>query len=153
MTSSKETDIAPAQLASELRVVLGRLTRRLRAQHRRFGLTHAAVLGRLDRCGPQSIGELASAERVRPQSMSQTLADLESEAFIERRPDAQDGRRTLIALTDEGHAALLEDRALREGALARSIEELSAGDRALLTEAVALLERLSEIEATVERDA
>jgi hypothetical protein len=60
-------------LASELRVVLGQLVRRLRTEHR-FPLTHAAVLGRLDREGAQSTVDLAGAERVRPQSMGQTLA-------------------------------------------------------------------------------
>ena len=103
------------------------------------------MLGRLDRCGPQSIGELASAERVRPQSMSQTLGDLEADGFIERRADETDGRRTLIALTDEGRAALLEERALREGWLASSIETLTPADRALLVDAVSVLDRLSEL--------
>src|ERR1700689_1216834 len=67
-------------LAGELRVVMGRLIRRLRAEHGAgFGMTQAAVLGRLDREGSQSIGDLAGAERVRPQSMSQMLADLEAD--------------------------------------------------------------------------
>jgi DNA-binding MarR family transcriptional regulator len=144
-THSETNNKATAELASELRVVLGRLMRRLRAHHRHFGLTQAAVLGRLDRCGPQSIGELASAERVRPQSMSQTLGDLEADGFIERRADETDGRRTLIALTDEGRAALLEERALREGWLASSIETLTPADRALLVDAVSVLDRLSEL--------
>ena len=61
-------------LSSELRVVLGQLMRRLRAEHR-FPLTHGAVLGRLDRQGPLSTAELACAERVRQQSMGQTLAE------------------------------------------------------------------------------
>lgn len=146
MTPSRATEIAAAELASELRVVLGRLTRRLRAHHRRFGLTQAAVLGRLDRCGAQSIGELASAERVRPQSMSQTLAELEGDQLISRQPDEQDGRRTLVALTDQGRAALLEDRAIREGSLARSIDELPPAERALLADAIPVLERLSELD-------
>lgn len=160
MTSSRETETTAvvagsdaAELASELRIVLGRLIRRMRAQHRRFGLTQAAVVGRLDRCGTQSIGELASAERVRPQSMSQTLADLEADNFIERRPDAQDGRRTLVVLTDEGRAALLEDRALREGSLARSIEELAPAERALLADAIKVLEHLSERDPAAEHGA
>jgi DNA-binding MarR family transcriptional regulator len=136
-------DLTP--LASELRVAVGRLIRRLRAEHG-FPMTQAAVLGRLDRCGAQSIGEIAAAERVRPQSMSQTLADLEADGMINRRPDANDGRRTLIELTPEGLAALHEDRARREGWLAQAIAEgFSAEEQRVLAEAVALLERLSEM--------
>jgi len=145
MATRSESDVEVPQLASELRVVLGRLSRQLRAHQRQFGLTQAAVLSRLDRCGPQSIGELAGAERVRPQSMSQTLGDLEADHFIERRADQKDGRRTLIALTDQGRAALLEERALREGWLARALETLSPAERALLADAVSVLERLSDL--------
>ena len=70
--------------------MIGRLVRRLRVEFR-FPMTQASVLGRLDREGPQCIGELATKERVRPQSMSQTLAELEADNLIERRPDANDG--------------------------------------------------------------
>src|SRR5207237_6613063 len=86
-------------VASELRVVLGQLLRRLRAEHR-FPITHGAVLGRLDRDGPQSTVDLAAAERMRPQSMGQTLAELESQGLISRHPDTKDRRRTLIQLAD-----------------------------------------------------
>ena len=72
--------------------------RRLRSEHR-FPLTQASVLGRLDRDGPRSIGELATIESVRPQSMSQTISELEADGLIVRRPDERDGRRTQIALT------------------------------------------------------
>src|SRR6201989_385512 len=88
-------------IASELRVVLGQLMRRLRAEHR-FPLSHGAVLGRLDRQGPLSTVELASAERVRPQSMGQTLAELEAQGLVRRRPDEADRRRTLLELPDAG---------------------------------------------------
>src|ERR687883_1969578 len=114
-----------AHVASELRVVLGQLIRRLRAEHR-FPLSHGAVLGRLDREGPQSVSELALAERVRPQSMAQTVSDLEADGFVSRRPDPDDRRRALVELTEQGRSALQADRAQREGWLARAIaEELS----------------------------
>ena len=59
-----EVDIAP--LAAELRYSLGQLMRRLRVEHA-FPLTQGAVLGRLDREGPQSVSDLASRARMRPQ--------------------------------------------------------------------------------------
>jgi DNA-binding MarR family transcriptional regulator len=130
-------------LASELRVVLGHVTRRLRAEHR-FSLSQGAVLGRLDREGTASIGDLALAERVRPQSMTQTIADLEACGLIERRPDPGDGRRTLIDLTARGRETLEADRRSREGWLACAIErELSPAEQQLLARAVALLARIA----------
>jgi DNA-binding MarR family transcriptional regulator len=140
---------APADLglvASDLRVVIGQLVRRLRAEHR-FPLSHGAVLGRLDREGVRSASDLAVAERVRPQSMAQTLADLEADGLIVRRPDPDDRRRTLVELSEAGRDALERDRRHREGWLARAIaEELSEEEREVLGEAVGLLERLTRSE-------
>jgi DNA-binding MarR family transcriptional regulator len=138
-----EPDSELAPLATDLRVVIGRLIRRLRAEYR-FPLTQAAVLGRLDRDGPQCIGELAASESVRPQSMSQTLADLEAERLISRSPDVADGRRTRIELTEQGREALMADRAKREGWLAEGIAEFTPDQRETLAVAVDLLKRLSE---------
>lgn len=140
LSVSIDTDLTP--LASEFRIVLGRMIRRLRAQYR-FPLTQASVLARLDREGAQCIGELAAAERVRPQSMSQTLAELESDALIERHPDPTDGRRTRIALTAAGRAALYADREVRDGWLAEAISQLTREEQELLHEAVELMQRLA----------
>ncbi|HEV3033244.1 MAG TPA: MarR family transcriptional regulator [Solirubrobacteraceae bacterium] len=132
------------RVASELRIVLGQLMRRLRAEHR-FSLSQGAVLGRLDREGTRSIGDLALAERVRPQSMTQTISDLESDGLIARRADPADGRRILVELTDQGHATLAADRRQREGWLARAIaEDLSPPEQRVLSQALALLRRLAE---------
>jgi DNA-binding MarR family transcriptional regulator len=139
-----KTVVDSGLLASELRLEIGRLVRRLRAEQG-FPVHHLAVLGRLDREGPQSIGDLARAERVRPQSMAQTVADLEAEGLLSRTPDPTDRRRAIVALTDQGLAALLAQRRQREGWLAHVIEEdLSERERELLSEAAVLIRRLAE---------
>ncbi|MHB8242063.1 MAG: MarR family winged helix-turn-helix transcriptional regulator [Solirubrobacteraceae bacterium] len=133
-----------SRLASELRLVLGHLVRRLRAEHR-FSLSQAAVLGRLDRQGEMSIGDLATAERVRPQSMAQTVTEMEGEGMIERRADPADGRRMLVKLTPHGLDVLHEDRRRREGWLAQAIaEDLSADEQRVLAQALEMLRRISE---------
>jgi len=138
------TKTEPAHVASDLRLVLGQLIRRLRAENR-FPLPQAAVLGRLDRCGPQSVSDLAAAERVRPQSMAQTVADLEADGFVTRRPDPDDRRRALVELTDEGLTRLQADRDARDGWLSRAIaDKLSPADQNTLETAVELLRRLAE---------
>jgi DNA-binding MarR family transcriptional regulator len=134
---------AAERLPTELRIVLGRLMRRLRGVHR-FPLTQAAVLGRLDREGEQSIGALAAHESVRPQSMSQTICELEAEGLVERRADASDARRTQVAITAHGRAALEADRAAREGWLGEAIGRLDEDERRTLQRAVELLERLAD---------
>jgi DNA-binding MarR family transcriptional regulator len=133
----------PALVASQLRVVLGRLVRRLRAEHA-FPLSHGVVLGRLERDGSQSVSDLAAAERVRPQSMAQTIGELESERLVRRRPDPHDRRRALIELTARGNAVLAGERERREGWLATALADLSVEELATLNDAVPLLERLAE---------
>ncbi len=131
-------------IASELRVVLGQLMRRLRAEHR-FSLAHGAVLGRLDREGPIGTSDLAAAERVRPQSMAQTVSELETDGLISRRPDPADGRRALLELTDQGRQTLQAERQQREGWLIQAIAEgFSEQEQKALAQAVPLLTRLAD---------
>jgi|NGEPerStandDraft_6_1074524.scaffolds.fasta_scaffold09443_3 DNA-binding MarR family transcriptional regulator len=138
------TTVDTALLASRLRLALGHLVRRLRAEHS-FPFTQGSVLGRLDREGCKSIGDLATIERVRPQSMTQTIADLQDDGLIERRPDPSDGRRTLVELTERGRQTLQADRRHREGWLARAIaDDLTPQEQKLLADALPLLERLAE---------
>jgi DNA-binding MarR family transcriptional regulator len=139
---SSRPEIAP--LASDLRAVVGQLFRRLRAEQDRFSLSQGAVLGRLVREGPQSVSDLAAAERVRPQSMAQTVADVESAGFVERSPDPGDRRRALVSLTEVGMEAILASRREREGWLAGEIEKLTPEDRVALARAVEVLSAIAE---------
>ncbi len=131
-------------VASELRVVLGQLVRRLRAEHR-FSLAQGAVLGRLDRDGASSTSDLAAAERVRPQSMAQIVSELEADGLLSRRPDPSDGRRALIELTDLGRRTLEAERRQREGWLIGAMaENFSDQEQQALARAVGLLRRLAD---------
>jgi DNA-binding MarR family transcriptional regulator len=133
-----------ALLAHELREALGRLVRRLRAEGGP-SVGRMAVLGRLDREGPSSTSDLAAAERMRPQSMAQTVHDLEQAGLVSRRPDPGDRRRAFVELTPAGLAVLRAARAQREGWLARALEErLDAAERELLADALALLRRIAD---------
>jgi DNA-binding MarR family transcriptional regulator len=136
-----EADIAP--LAADLRVVVGQLIRRLRSEQNLFPLNQASVLGRLDREGPRSVSDLATAERVRPQSMAQTVGDLEADALVARSPDPDDRRRALVSLTAAGRARIEADRRAREGWLVKALEQLPEADRETIERAVEILGRLA----------
>ena len=130
--------------ASDLRVVLGQLVRRLRAENT-LPLSHGTVLARLEREGPRTTSALASAERVRPQSMSQTIAELAAADLVARTPDPTDGRRVLVGLTEAGRATLSQDRARRDGWLASTIEvDLTPEEQEILGRAVGILRRLAQ---------
>ncbi|QEC47243.1 MarR family transcriptional regulator [Baekduia soli] len=134
-----------AQLAQELRTTVGRLVRRLRAEPGP-PVAQFTLLARLDRFGPASISDLATAERMRPQSMAQTVRDLERAGLVSRRPDPDDRRRAFVELTEAGHVMLSDTRARREGWLAEALErELDAGERETLHAGLVLLRRLADI--------
>jgi DNA-binding MarR family transcriptional regulator len=141
MQGTQETT---AQLAHDLRETVGRVLRRLRAEPGP-PIGQLAVLSRLDREGPASISDLAAADRMRPQSMAQTVRDLEDAGLVSRRPDPADGRRHFVELTDAGLEALLATRARREDWLTQALDrELDADQRDLLRRAVALLNRVAD---------
>ena len=132
----------PRRLASELRLSIGGLVRRLRVENR-LPLSQSIVLDRIDREGPSSVSTLAAAEHIRPQSMAQTVSDLEADGLVSRSPDPTDRRRWLVELTPDGNAALAADRRVREGWLADGIADLARDDQIALERAVDVLRRLS----------
>jgi len=139
----RSADVTSA--AIELRIVIGQLVRRLRAEHR-YPISHGAVLGRLERDGPSTTSALAAGERMRPQSMAQVVGELLEDGLVARRPDPTDGRRILVEITPRGLEALRDDRERRAGWLATAIEdELDPGEQADLLRAVPLLRRLAEL--------
>jgi DNA-binding MarR family transcriptional regulator len=132
-----------SNLAHELRESIGRVIRRLRAEPGP-ALSLLVVLAGLDREGPASVSDLAAAQRMRPQSMAQTVKELEQAGLVTRRPDPADGRRAFVELTPAGRKTLDDSRAAREDWLALTLErELDATERAELRRALALLDRIA----------
>lgn len=135
-----------AELASELRVAVMRLSRRLRHERPDTALTlsQLATLGTLERHGALTPRELADHEGIQPPSMTRLLAALEERRLITRSAHPSDGRQVLVGLSDEARALLREDRRRREAWLALRLAELSDEERALLDRAAGLLDRLAK---------
>ncbi|WP_034609158.1 MarR family winged helix-turn-helix transcriptional regulator [Cellulomonas sp. URHD0024] len=72
-----------------------------------WDLNHASlpVLVHLSR-SPLSQRELAAACAVTEQTMSRVVARMERTGYVTRTPHAQDRRRLVLSITDEGRAAL-----------------------------------------------
>ena len=136
-----------AGLASELRLSVMRLRRRLTAErdpHNTLSMGSMAVIGVLARLGDHTLGELAAAERVRPPSMTRTVNCLERDGYVERRPHPDDGRQVVVSVTDSGLAVLAADRARRDAWLARTLSDLTPEERAALRAAAPILNRLAQ---------
>lgn len=137
---TEKADIA--RTASELRLVLGQLTRRLRTDGA-LPLAQLRVLAWLDRRGPLTASELAELERVRPQSMAETIRDMENDGLVERTPDPNDRRRTPVSATRHGATVLSRERSRRDDWIGTALaERLNKQERARIREAVDLLRRL-----------
>jgi DNA-binding MarR family transcriptional regulator len=136
-----------AEAAQALRVFVGRLRRQMQDASAIGELTsaQASALARLMANEPTSTSALAGAERVRPQSMAETVAALEKQGLVGREPDPDDGRRRLISLTPAGRASAQGARASRNEWLARTLaQRLTEAELAVVTEALVLLERVVE---------
>lgn len=132
-------------LAQDLRALLGKLKRRLREQGHVGDLTpsQVSVLLRLEKDGPATAAGLARAEGMRPQSMGPVIAALEGAGLVSGAPDPNDGRQTLISLTDACRKWAQEGRAARQDWLTRTIQaRLSPREQDELAAAVELLKRL-----------
>lgn len=145
------TDIssAPDSLESavtELLRATGLLLRRLRAESNPSELTwsESMVLGRLERSGWMTAADLARAELVKPQSMGTTLAGLEQQGLVQRRPHPTDGRQVLFGLTDAGAATRRGRALLKHRWIAAAIGRLTPDERRTLIAAAALFKRLAE---------
>ena len=135
------------QCAARLRTAVSQLSRQLRsgaAAPDGPSVAKLSVLGQLHRHGPCTPTALAAHERVKLQSLTRLLAELEAEGWIGRAPHATDGRQWLLSLTPEGLRRLKALMRSREAALARAIgATLSAEQRALLLQACGLLDRIA----------
>jgi DNA-binding MarR family transcriptional regulator len=136
-----------AATAHEVKVVVSRLRRRIRALALTDDLSgsQAAVLSRLHKEGPSSSSVLAGAESVSHQAIGAILAVLHARGFIQRTPDPTDGRRQLIALTPAGAARAENTSSEREEWLARALQDrLTEGERRAVRHAMTLLDRIAE---------
>lgn len=128
------------------RMALGRLSRRLRLEGatEEINLIQHNALAMIWRIGPMTPGELASAERVKPPSMTRAVNALVEAGLVDKLPHPSDGRQVVVSLTDRGHDALMRARDLRTAWLRDHFDTLSSAEQATLLAATPLLERLAD---------
>jgi DNA-binding MarR family transcriptional regulator len=135
----------PIEVAAALQVGIGLFVRRLRQSPVQDELTvpEMTALSRLDRGGPATPSALARAEQITPQGMGATLSSLAQRGLVERRPDAQDGRRVVMSLTEAGRQVVHSKRSARTRQLGQALSErFTAEELKILAMAAPLIERL-----------
>jgi DNA-binding MarR family transcriptional regulator len=146
MTTRLTDSDATHALAGELRDVLAKLNRRLRAHARPEDVTPSQIaVIKLLMNGPATVTALARAEGVRQQSMGATVASLEAAGMVAGAPDPNDGRQTVLSLTPACRRMINTARAKREDWLFHAIEtHLKASEQKQLALAVELLKRIAD---------
>ncbi|MDR6868930.1 DNA-binding MarR family transcriptional regulator [Microbacterium resistens] len=137
------------QLASRVRQVVHDLKRRFREAGRgpqfdAYGPQQQDVLYRISYSGPSSITELATAERVRHQSMAETVASLRDKGLITVARPPHDRRQVHASITPEGQALIDANFTQRDQWFQSAVAaNLTDEEQALLERAVPLLERIA----------
>jgi DNA-binding MarR family transcriptional regulator len=148
MDKSQEAATPPAQhVATRLRAATMSFTRRLRAVAPADALSPAriGILGHLYRLGPMSPTQLAALERVKLQTLTRVLAELEAGDLIRRRAHRQDARQSVLALAPAGKRLLLAEMGRRETSIAAAVERaLSAEEQGQLLAMCELIERVAD---------
>ena len=130
-------------LSEDLRLACMRISRRVRFESDHEVAPHQfSVLARLE-AGPLTPRALAEIEKVSAPSMTRTLTCLVDDGLLDRSDHPDDGRQVLISLTDSGRETLRRTRARRDAWMVSRVAELSETDRATLTAATQILDRIA----------
>ena len=145
MSAPSRTGLRSASLAAELRVALLHTSRRLRVERSSDDITPGqfTVLSVLDRHGPLTPREIAEHEKVRPPSMTRTLAALEVLGLVTRTDHPTDGRQVILSLTPEGQRAVGRIRRHRDEWMLSRFEHLTDEERDLLRRTAGVLAKVA----------
>jgi DNA-binding MarR family transcriptional regulator len=131
--------------AAKVHRTVSQLCRKLRPDLKRDGISMAklSVIGQIYRAGRITPGEVAAREGVKIQTLTRTLAELESQGWLLREPHKTDGRQSVLTLTSAGKARLAGAAKASDTLLSEVIEAtFTPEERLQLASACDLLERL-----------
>jgi DNA-binding MarR family transcriptional regulator len=102
-----------------------------------------STLAALVRHGPRRVTDLVARERISQPGMTGVVARLADAGLVERQADPRDGRASLIAATQAGHAYIRSIHAKRARLLVEHVGELRTEQQRALRAAVPALQALA----------
>jgi DNA-binding MarR family transcriptional regulator len=111
----------------------------------RFNFSTLSVLHTLDRSGPLRLTGLLATEQLKQPALTSLVAKLEQDGLIQRRPDPDDGRASLLSLTRAGRQIVRSRHANRVAKLAALVAQLTPAERAVLAGSIDVLGRLTDL--------
>jgi DNA-binding MarR family transcriptional regulator len=135
-------------LSSDLRSTVSGLYKRLRKQlsaAEALSMTTFETIGLLYKQEPLLPSELAVLTKIKTQSMSQILKNLEQYEIIVRTPSETDGRKVYISLTPTGRTMIEQTLYEHDEWLNNVIRNvLTEEERELLSNALPVLNKIAE---------
>jgi DNA-binding MarR family transcriptional regulator len=128
MENESDSDIGVG-IAETLRVGTTLMVRHLA---RGASITSRNVLAALAAEGPSRLTTLATGTGIAQPAMTQLVGRMEREGLVVRLIDPEDGRATLVAITDAGWALQAELRQSVRERMAELLDRLSGDDQAAL---------------------
>ncbi|EJL22749.1 MarR family winged helix-turn-helix transcriptional regulator [Novosphingobium sp. AP12] len=133
-----------SRLGEDLRQAVSAFVRTIRRDADTPRSAQAETLALLDREESLNIAALAKHRQVTHQTMRVVARQMEIAGLIMRTPDPHDRRSQLFSLSVSGRRELADERAKRAATITAMIrDELSSDERAILRQAIPLLERLN----------
>jgi DNA-binding MarR family transcriptional regulator len=105
-----------------------------------------SALANIEYRQPVTLGELATAERVTPPTMTKIVARLQEAELVSRTPDPNDKRIQRLSLSTEGERFIARSRSRKNAYLAKRLRKLNPDEVAKLEAAVAVMEKILEDE-------
>ncbi|ALE77456.1 MarR family transcriptional regulator [Pseudonocardia sp. AL041005-10] len=140
---SSRFETSDDEVASRLRLAVGRLNRRIRIDgSESLPPLQLSTLVTVEQHGPLRLSELARREGVTAPTMSRVLSALDDQGMVERAADPGDARGVLISISTAGRDRLREVRSQRTALVARRLDRLDADQRAALEAALPAIEAL-----------
>jgi DNA-binding MarR family transcriptional regulator len=119
------------ELADALRDIV--MAARRQASESAHDTAVIALLAHLVATGPLRASELAERACLDPSTVSRHLRSLETDGYLVRTPDPDDGRATRLEVTDDGRNLVRDARQQKLARLGQAVSEWTADDLATLT--------------------
>jgi DNA-binding MarR family transcriptional regulator len=147
-TLTSPTAVLDTESATRLRMVIGRLSRLLRATPSGVaaGLspTRISLMLAIDRRGPIRLSALGESESLNPTMLSRSVSQLVDAGLVMRTSDDGDRRAAWVRATDAGHAVAERMRRERTDAINTALGGLDQAQRRIVEQAIPALEILAE---------
>ena len=110
-----------------------------------YSMTEIETIGHLARSGSLLPTELAALTRIKTQSMSQILKEMEEDRIIKRTPSKEDKRKVYISLTAFGKNLVEKAKYDKDEWLKTAIDNaLTEKEKDLLAKAIPVLSKIIE---------